>query len=92
MGENSFNRMRSNQRKNRLNALFRSGKDVKFYPNRGNKISLMAQPGHSNPRNYLPRNRKSLGRTHKNNKNNKNSKNRKKSKTEKTRKSSNRRK
>lgn len=89
MGKNSFNRMRSNQRKNRLNALFRSGKDVKFYPNRGNKISLMAQPGHSNPRNYLPRNRKSLGRTHKNNKN---SKNRKKSKTEKTRKSSNRRK
>ena len=86
MERNSFNRMRSNQRKNRSLALFKSGKDVKFYPIRGNKISLMAHPGHSNPRNYLPRNRTSFSKTRKNSKNRKNKS--KKSKTEKVKRSS----
>ena len=47
-------------------SLFSFKFDIKFYPNNiANKISLFYQPGHSNPRNYLPNHRTSLGRTHK---------------------------
>ena len=86
MQRSSFSILNKSQHRNRLNALYKSGKDVKFYPTRANKISLYYQPGHSNPRNYLPRNRTSFGKTRKNSKNRKSKS--KKSKTEKAKRSS----